>query len=486
MLASLDMNVNTGRYTGHIHIKAEQPGVYVILSSDTRFLEYAVRKIDEDRSCVKSKSSEKKRSRVSIILKQDRVIEGLTAAENIFLNTREGLLYSPSKREKACEELFMKIGFYLSPSARVGELTASQRRFVEFYRALYLNPEVFIAEEVTASLSYREVVYFNTLLNAMKEQGTCIFFFTTRWEEAVKVGDWFHVYIDGAEHCVLTRKEVQDDPQSLYFMMMDIDPRNTKDESEEDYRKWIDIISQSMEIENQLTRINTVLDAYCSRLMKLADGQACRIYLYRDAMDELICLASQTVSHPDYGRMKEEDLRLIMQTSTMHISDNRESGYEELFDTPHIPSAVLSYTMKKSEGSWLCIQIATNASRRVFSESRLDSLHYISIEILIFVENSRLRGQAAILQESNHRIKNNMQMILSYIMLQRDSLKNKITDAVDRCTADNAFQEINDRILAIYKVHELMSRGNILEGNAELADVATEIGKIYDDYMVKY
>lgn len=483
MSGILNMEVDTGRLVGQVRIDTAMPGVHVVLSSDTRFLEYSIRKLEKKYNKSGSGKSSQNRTHVAMILKQDRIIEGMTAAENIFLNIKDHWLFSAARREKQCETLFSRIGFYLPPGDPVEKLTASQKRFVEFYRALITKPDILIAEEVTSSLSYREVVYFRSILDELIDQGTGIVFFTTRWEEAIRVGDYFHVFIDGKEQKLLTKKEVQDNPQELYFLMMDLNIGDTPQESENDYKKWVSVIEESMKIENQLTRINTVLEAYCNRIKNLMSGKSCRIYLYLEPKDELIYLSGQSDEEPDYGIMKEEDIRIIMQTSTLHISDDRDAGFADLFESSSIPKCVVSYTMKNSEGNWLLIQIGTNNARRALRKDTLESLKYISIELLIFIENSRLKNQAYMLQESNHRIKNNMQMILSYIMMQRDSLKNQFDSEDELVAAENAFQQINDRIMAIYSVYDLMNGGTILEESIRFGDIIRVISHIYEDFL---
>ncbi len=440
--------------------------------------------LERDPSCVECSEDEAGEERkICFLKKQDRLIDGLTVAENLFLKMEKGIFYSKKKREQICRQLFSLIGYELPVHAQVSELTVSQRRFVEFYRIYLLEPRILLAHEVTANLSYKEIVYFNQIIQKMKAKGTVVFYFTTRWEEAIKVGDIFHVYVDGVQKRIFTQSEVRLNPQEMYALLMDIDMNQVGTDEQREQQKWAKMIHSSLQIENQLARINAVLNAYCDRLKKLMNGQFCRLYLYQTSNQRLVCMGYSSDIHASYGRMGEDDILMVMHTSTLYMTNEKEPGYQELFENDHYPKGLICYTLKSKEGDWVFVEIGTDSKAKYINNNKLDMFYYIVLELLIFIENNRLRNQTVILQESSHRIKNNMQMILSYLMLQRQSLQQQLTQEEDREIADHAFQDLMDRIMTVYNVHNLISSEETLQDTVRFSDLLAEISHMYEDYI---
>lgn len=161
----------------------------------------------------------------------------------------------------------------------------------------------------------------------------------------------------------------------------------------------------------------------------------------------------------------------------------KEPGYQELFENDHYPKGLICYTLKSKEGDWVFVEIGTDSKAKYINNNKLDMFYYIVLELLIFIENNRLRNQTVILQESSHRIKNNMQMILSYLMLQRQSLQQQLTQEEDREIADHAFQDLMDRIMTVYNVHNLISSEETLQDTVRFSDLLAEISHMYEDYI---
>ena len=73
------------------------------------------------------------------------------------------------------------------------------------------------------------------------------------------------------------------------------------------------------------------------------------------------------------------------------------------------------------------------------------------------MENTRLIGRSALLRESHHRIKNNLQSVISLITLQKSFLN----DNIDYKTVEHVFDSIISRVKSIAAVHDLLSKDEI-------------------------
>lgn len=480
MIGIRGLRVDVSTYSGEVNILSDYPQVHLILSADTQFLDRAFIALTQNPDYFVFGEAPHKNAKIGFLRKQDGLVDGLTVAENIFLPNKHGFFLSKRGMSKTCARIFEEIGYYLPPNAQVSDLTASQRRFVEFYQIYLRKPDILVVNEATANLSYKEIIYFSRIIEKLKQQGTSIYFFTTRCEDALRIGDIFHIYVDGEQRCSLTKQEAQSNPEKLFLSVMNIAAKSNEDDNE---RQWLQTISDSLQIDDQLVRVNMVLSAYCTRICKILDGQFCRLYIYQQRADEITCVSSNENVRLGFGHLKEPELRGIIKGTPLFFATDRNHGYAELFEDADYPRGIMCYSMNTTAGNRLMIQTGMSAPPKYIDSDRMDQIQRIAIELLIFMENSQLHRQAAILQESTHRIKNNMQMILSYLMLQQQSLLNSITNEEDRRQIEQAFSDLTNRIMAVHNVHNLLSALGTQSATANFQELLEETKKIYDGHL---
>lgn len=473
-----DLHVDAKKYIGAVDILQQTPQIHVLLCADTLFLDGVYQALKEDPRYFSFTDNE--RPTLCFLPKRDTLVDGLTVAENIFMPQRHGLFLSGKKMEQACQTLFQEFGYYLNPSAQVSTLSTSQRHFVEFYRAYMQKPGVLLANEVTATLSYREIIYFDRIMQSLKEKGTSIFLLTTRCEDAMRLGDLFHIYVDGRERLLLTQQQVQKDPKRLFLTVMNV----SVDEADGlgDERRWMETVSESMQVEDHFARIDVVLKAYCDRLQNLMDASFCRLYLY-ESNNRMLLLAGSSTVRSDFGTIKERELIMISEFRPLFVTNEQETGYGELFESAEYPLGTVCYHLKIDESRRLLLQLGLPEHCKEMTLKNIDMLRHVAVELLVFIENIRLHRQVATLQESNHRIKNNMQMILGYLTLQQRSLEQQMTQDGDRAYVRRAFHDLTGRIMAVYNVHSLISTRGNLPQDGDLAQLLQEIAHIYQDYL---
>ena len=95
---------------------------------------------------------------------------GLTALENVMIGAFLHHRALDEAREKAYAVL-QKVGLAHHAGRRAGELTLSERRRLEVARALALEPEIVLLDEVMAGLNQSEVAQEIALLKELHAQG---------------------------------------------------------------------------------------------------------------------------------------------------------------------------------------------------------------------------------------------------------------------------------------------------------------------------
>jgi two-component sensor histidine kinase len=88
-----------------------------------------------------------------------------------------------------------------------------------------------------------------------------------------------------------------------------------------------------------------------------------------------------------------------------------------------------------------------------FSKEELAVLQALGTQVALAIEHAKLLVKSAVIQEMHHRVKNNLQQIVSLVRLEmRFSTSTTVEDALN---------DTLSRILAISSVHELLTRDDL-------------------------
>lgn len=140
--------------------------------------------------------------RISMVLQELGVIGTLPVAANIFLGrtrqfARFGLV-GKSKMRKASEEIFRKWEMPLPDfGANIGSMLIEDRKMIELARALSVDPDILLLDEVTQSLSLnnREILY--KIIKRLKAEDRSVIMITHDVDEILAVTDTVTVLRDG-------------------------------------------------------------------------------------------------------------------------------------------------------------------------------------------------------------------------------------------------------------------------------------------------
>lgn len=86
-----------------------------------------------------------------------------------------------------------------------------------------------------------------------------------------------------------------------------------------------------------------------------------------------------------------------------------------------------------------------------FSEAQVELVTTLANQIALAIENAHLVGNAAIVKEMNHRVKNNLQNVVMLLQMQ-------LHDTSDKLTAKEVLHESINRIMSIAAVHDALAQ----------------------------
>ena len=126
---------------------------------------------------------------IGMIHQHFKLVDVLTAAENIILGLPGPLKLDMKKVTKEIRDLAEKYGFELDPERKIYEMSVSQKQTVEIVKMLYRGANVLILDEPTAVLTPQETEKLFQVLRNMRDQGHSILIITHKLNEVLAVSD---------------------------------------------------------------------------------------------------------------------------------------------------------------------------------------------------------------------------------------------------------------------------------------------------------
>ncbi len=155
---------------------------------------------------------------IGMIHQHFKLIDVLTAGENIAIGQEQGLFLSQKKTADRILELSKKYGIAIDPYKKVYNMSVSEKQTVEIMKILYRGADVLILDEPTAVLTPQEIKGLFAILREMKEQGCCIIIITHKLAEVMEISDRVTVLRKGES--ITTAVTADSTPQQLTEMMV--------------------------------------------------------------------------------------------------------------------------------------------------------------------------------------------------------------------------------------------------------------------------
>lgn len=137
---------------------------------------------------------------IAAIYQELSLLDGLSIAENVFLNnyprTKFGLIDWDKVYEKTAE-LEKKINLGLNPKTEVGKISAGHRQLTEIMKALAQNAKLIIMDEPSSTLSENEFEELRKVIEDLKSHGITVIYISHHLEELFIVGDRVTVLRNG-------------------------------------------------------------------------------------------------------------------------------------------------------------------------------------------------------------------------------------------------------------------------------------------------
>ena len=428
---------------------------------------------------------------IQAVLKREHIFKERTAPDNVFF-FRQTNFFDRLRIKQDFRALLSGLNTdEWDLNCPVADLPLEQRRIVELLRCYVMQPQILVLYETLGFFSRDGMQIWHTVINALKKQGTIIIYLTNKIEEAIYLSDTFTVLTSKGFKGNYTSYQMETDLQGIYQMMLEdagfmSDYGMNRSTVE---KNLLDIIDESSKIIFSGHNLSNTLYLFAQKIQDaMRSGNCILLVIDEDRWQIINRVDSQENSAVDWMLDEEQILTYIEKnrnTGTVHYCSYKNENFASCFS---VQGSAKMFSMFYGETSIPMKVIIIN----IYDYNKLynnDEVYFLSAatkELSIIIENSRLANKSALLYESHHRIKNNLQMVVSMLLMQRRSIcreyqeRGEIPMDAYLLSSDDLF----NRIKSISLIHDIISKQERTEGVINVAEVISCICNFYQDVSI--
>ncbi len=150
---------------------------------------------------------------IGMIHQHFKLVDVLTAAENIVLGLPGGVSVNRAAVAKEISEIANRYGFVIDPNKKIYNMSVSEKQTVEILKVLYRGAVTLILDEPTAVLTPQETEKLFDILRNMKNDNKAVIIITHKLNEVLAISDRVSILRKGV--CVDTVNTSEASVQSL-------------------------------------------------------------------------------------------------------------------------------------------------------------------------------------------------------------------------------------------------------------------------------
>lgn len=419
----------------------------------------------------------RKINKLSFLFQHSRLVETLTVAENIVLDFYPRWGISPfvnwGKVKKNSIDLLEKLNFHVDLKLKVFKLSKEEKKIVNIAKVFYSDPECIIMHDPTEDLSSESVQKLYQVIDKYKSEGKSIIYVTKQWEEALKIADRISVISDGEVKKIFLADDAKRNPQELLNILGKFNHSNVKVDYES--KDVLNAVFKAAEFLTSEYELNDVLLLLSKQVTKFMNADGCNIHLIDEGTNAIIDTLEFKIKEDLQAQLKEHVV--------FNIADKQKSYYTNQHEKDFLSNFELNNKVKTIICVPVLIRARVTAIIQIFyegfyahSEEETSYLSAFARNAALAIEDTRLMGSSALLQESHHRIKNNLQSIINIISLQKQmkeiGVENRLNDVLDNIIL---------RIKSIASVHDLLAKDKLGRSIINIKDIVGAIAKFFTE-----
>ena len=136
---------------------------------------------------------------IGLVFQECNLVNSLSVAENMFLNKLKGgkRFVNWKQLNATTQEFLDSLCFDFRATAKIEDLSASQKQMVEIAKAVSHEARVIIFDEPTSSLSDKEVDFLFKVMNQLRDKGVAMIYISHKMDEIKRIADDITIMRDG-------------------------------------------------------------------------------------------------------------------------------------------------------------------------------------------------------------------------------------------------------------------------------------------------
>lgn len=157
-------------------------------------------------------------SGVGMIYQHFKLVETMTAVENILLGQKGKLFLDKKKNVKKIESIIEKFGLEVNLDKNVYEMSVGEKQNLEILKVIYRGADILILDEPTAVFTPQESKKLFKIMDKMRSEGCAVIFITHKMDEVMAMSDRITVLRKG--ETIETLNKVETNPKELTDLMV--------------------------------------------------------------------------------------------------------------------------------------------------------------------------------------------------------------------------------------------------------------------------
>ena len=394
--------------------------------------------------------------RITVCRGDGFTFDNLTVLENIFVKKAHFSAKKRREQVRKCRELLDLFKLDIDPHVRCRDLANEEKHIVELLRILMLKPEVLLLSKTSSHVGHYYFDIYCELLGWFKQNGTAVVLVTPRWEDTIRICEKVAVTAGNSNlFTVIAVDSIKSDPHQLIYAMSDHEDETSLQRSRGNLLSSIHALFQYSDLIAQSKSLEESLAQFTAKVCDDLNALSCIIYI-RDDTERILRYCDRAIQNQNHEMDPHFINKLIdANPGTLFVAKNEDDMAGLFLYEPSQAGSVVCYPITIAPRRMGLLQL-TFRDAFFYTDEQFTAIKILCTEIARMVLSVQLANNVTLIQESNHRIKNNLQTIIGIIYMQKRSMRNNLPEG-ERDGIGPVFDSIIARIQIISKVHEYLS-----------------------------
>lgn len=401
-----------------------------------------------------------------------------SAYENFCMSESSFIPYSKKKLMTICQSLCERFRIDFSLTIPLSQLTESERVIVAVLHAYLSGADIFVCGNLLSTLTLKDRSTLLSFFSYLKaEEHKRILYLTSKWEFAVMISDYIIVFGDRIILGEASANDVIKNPQKLIYLISGKTLINQKSETKKP-ADILEMLYNGASYYSDNFKLSESFSFVLNGVVKTLYASSCTLVILDNDTNNYHFYSNDDSVSPS---LSSEFLKTFYANpKDVFYSTSEDVSFPSIFQKAENVKTIIAVPVYNHNIITGILAVFFSSSI-IYDDEQLMYLKSFSKEIAIIIETSKLMGSSVLLRESNHRIKNNLQIIVSLITLQQSYL-NSNPDA----DINDSLDSLTNRIQNIAMIHEKLTKADSYQSGMLLKSLLLSVIKPYSDTDINF